>query len=115
MLEEKRSEVRYDKSLVVVGIVTHCDGDRSLNGSPVRCETVDISGHGMKFRSDIELPVETLLTISVAYTVREILQVRARVRWCNMAEGQPLIGVRLIEEKDSDFEKWVLLLQSGLE
>lgn len=115
MFEEKRSEQRINRKLVVVGIVTNCEDDKTLNGCPIRCETIDISGKGMQFKSDIELPVTTLLSISIAYTLEDIFHVAAEVRWHNCVEGEHYIGVQLIQDEDSDFDKWVALLKSEIE
>ena len=110
---EKRSELRFNKKLVMVGIVTNCPSDQTLHGAPIRCETVDISGHGMKIKSDIEIPTDTLLNISVAYSLEKIYHITARVRWCNIVEDEPLMGIRLIEDKDSDIDQWIKLISEN--
>jgi len=114
VFEEKRSEQRINTKLVVVGIVTNCDEDKTLNGCPIRCETIDISGHGMQFKSDVELPINTLLKISVAYTFKEIFHVGAEVRWHREVEGEHYVGVQLIQDEESDFDKWVELIKGDI-
>ena len=115
MLEKRRSEKRYIKKLATVATVTQCDDDPSLQGSPVKCETVNISVHGMQFRSDIELQPGTLLSISIAYKPSEIYSVGGEVRWCNVVDGVPTMGVQLHEDKGTDFESWLALLRADLE
>lgn len=112
--DEKRCEKRYDRRLAIVGTIRRSDDNRELEGSPIKCESVNISEHGIQFRSDLQLSPGTLVSVSVAYTPREIYTVNGLVRWCRMEDGEPTIGIELQEADDSDFNKWLDLLRSGL-
>lgn len=88
MFVEKRAEKRYAKKLVSVATITHCDEDPSLHGCPIKCETVDISGHGIQFRSDLQLQPGTSLSITIAYKPSETYSIAGEVRWCKLENGE---------------------------
>ncbi len=111
---EKRAEPRFDRRLAIVGTILQCDADETLEGCPIHCETVNVSGHGLQFRSDLVLEAGTKLNISVAYTATEIYKVIGQVRWCREEGGAPLMGVQLFEDASSDFAKWYQLIQEML-
>jgi len=114
-IEEKRSEQRHEKKLAVVGTVLQCDGDSTLVGCPVQCETTNISGHGLQFYSDLLLAPGTMLRVSIAYRPKEIFSVEGEVRWSKEEDGRPVIGLQLHESEETDFESWCRLIEMELE
>ena len=111
---EQRSEPRHDKRLAMVGTVRRCEKDPSLEGSPVKVETVNLSDHGLQFRSDISLDRGTVIRIAVAVDPRNICSVEGEVRWCKDEEGVPVVGVQLFDNQDSDMEAWMDLIKIEL-
>lgn len=114
-VEEKRSEQRHEKKLVVVGTILQCDGDSTLVGCPVQCETTNISGHGLQFYSDLLLARGTILRVSIAYRPKEIFSVEGEVRWSKEENGRPVIGLQLHDNEETDFENWRRLIEMELE
>ena len=114
-MEVKRSEKRYAKKLLSVATIRQCDEDPSLKGCPIKCQIVNISGHGIRFRSDLELHHGTLLSISIAYKPSEIYLVEGNVHWFKLENGEPTMGVQLLENKDTDIDVWLDLLRTSLE
>ena len=109
--DEKRSEPRHEKMLAMVGTVLRCVEEPTLEGCPIKCETINISGHGLKFRSDLMLARGTLLRIAIAYRPKEIFSVEGEVRWSEEQDGQPVMGVLLHENEDTDFKHWCQLVE----
>lgn len=114
VFEEKRSEQRRKTKLVVVGIVTKCEHDQTLIGCPIRCETIDISGHGMQIIADIELPPSTRMEISVAYSLENIFHIGAEVRWHKLVDENHYLGIQLAQNEDSDFDKWLQVIKAEI-
>ena len=108
-------EKRYAKKLVSVATITHCDEDPSLHGCPIKCETFSISGHCIQFRSDLQLQPGTSLSITIAYKPAETYSVTGEVLWCKLENGEPTMGVQLLEDKDTDIESWLGLLSTGID
>ncbi len=115
MFKERRAEKRYAKKLASVATITHCDEDPSLHGCPIKCETFSISGHGIQFRSDLQLQPGTLLSITIAYKPTESYSVAGEVRWCKLENGEPTMAVQLLEDKDTDIEGWLELVSTGID
>lgn len=111
---EQRAEPRHEKRLAMVGTVRRCEADPSLEGSPIRVETINLSDHGLQFRSDIPLSQGTTIRIAVAVDPRNICSVEGEVRWCKDEEGEPVMGVRLFGNQDSDMEAWMELIKIEL-
>ena len=114
-METKRSETRYVKKLATVATISRCEQDKSLEGCPIKFDTIDVSGHGIRFRSDLILQRGTLISISIAYNPSDVFTVSGEVRWFKMELGKPTMGVQLLEDKDTDFERWLALLNTDME
>lgn len=111
---EQRSEPRHEKRLAMVGTVRRCAEDPSLEGCPVKVDTINLSEHGLQFRSDIPLSKETIIRIAVAVDPRSIRSVEGEVRWSKEDEGDHVVGVKLLENQDSDIAAWMELIEIEL-
>ena len=109
--DEKRSEPRHEKMLAIVGTVLRCAEDPSLEGCPIQCETINISGHGMQFASDVLLTRGTLLRIAIAYRPKEVFSVEGEVRWSKEEDGKPIMGIELHDNEETDFQHWSQLIE----
>ncbi|MDA0687747.1 MAG: PilZ domain-containing protein [Proteobacteria bacterium] len=111
---EQRSEPRHEKRLAMVGTVRRCETEPSLQGSPIKVETINLSDHGLQFRSDIPLAEGTIIRIAVAVDPRNICSVEGEVRWSGEEDGEPVVGVRLFDNQDSDMDAWMELIKIEL-
>jgi len=92
---EQRSEPRHEKRLAMVGTIRRCEEDPSMEGSPIKVETINLSDHGLQFRSDIALSRGTVIRVAVAVDPRNICSVEGEVRWSREEKGEPVVGVQL--------------------
>lgn len=111
---EQRSEPRHEKRLAMVGTIRRCEEEPSLEGCPVKVETINLSEHGLQFRSDIMLSKETIIRIAIAVDPRSIRSVEGEVRWSKEDNGDYLVGVKLLENQESDIAAWMELIQIEL-
>ena len=111
-METKRAEKRHVRKLATVATISRCEQDKSLEGCPIKFDTNDVSGHGIRFRSDLILQRGTLISISIAYNPSDVFTVLGEVRWFRMEMEIPTMGVQLLEDKDTDFDRWLALLNT---
>ena len=111
---EQRSEPRHEKRLAMVGTIRRCEEEPSMEGSPIKVETINLSDHGLQFRSDIALSRGTIVRIAVAVDPRNICSVEGEVRWSKEEEGEPIVGVQLFDNQDSALDAWMELIKVEL-
>jgi hypothetical protein len=114
-LRSSRSENRYRCENITVEIrVSHCEDHPELTGESFVSEACDVSAHGMRITSGIQLPPGT--------------EVNATVHWCRypatqfvlfgtvcweFKEGGLLVkGLRLEDSPSSDYSRWVAAIES---
>jgi len=111
---EQRSEPRHEKRLAMVGTIRRCEEDPSMEGSPIKVETINLSDHGLQFRSDIALSRGTVIRVAVAVDPRNICSVEGEVRWSREEKGEPVVGVQLFDNQDSALDAWMELIKVEL-
>ena len=104
---DKRSEARTHRN---VGIFVHihtCKEHPELIGSSIPCDAMDFSPHGLRIKSNLLLPPESLIhvTIGIGRPFRVFLLL-GEVRWEFEKDGQLMMGVILFEGQHDDLERW---------
>ena len=99
---------RVEREEDVLVDIIQCTGNPELNDMSLSCRTVDVSEGGMKVYSDLDIPVETVLGLSLGFS-SVLYRLEGEVRWCN-TKGEHYVGV-LIDEDSADYVNWTRIFQ----
>lgn len=76
-------------------------------GVSIECEAIDFSTRGMQFRSNSQLIPRSLVKITIGigepFGMYELM---GEIRWVRPIERDFSMGVLLLEEPSTDYEKW---------
>ncbi len=104
---DKRVEPRVPHEVKFFVHIKECEQDAELIGLSVECIAVDLSTHGMQFKTDVELYSGATLGITLGigepFAMYELF---GTVRWVRSGEDEYFMGVLLEDGGRSDFAKW---------
>jgi hypothetical protein len=104
---EQRSEPRVLNDIKFFVHVQECKEDNDLAGTSIACEAVDVSVHGLQFRTDDPLYSGNLLNITIGIGKPFAMYLlRGEVRWAKEEEGAFYMGILLKDEDGTDLDKW---------
>ena len=104
---DKRSEARIDRNVGIFIHVHTCTDRPEFMGISIPCDAMDFSPHGLRFKSNLLLPPESLIHVTIGigrpFTVFLLL---GEVRWEFEKDGQLMMGVNLFDGERDDLECW---------
>ena len=100
---------RIEKRAAVLVEVINCIKQPDLNDTALSCHTVDVSEHGIKMTSTMEIPVNTLVGIRLDLA-ENLYRLQGEVRW-SQEDGEFHFGLLLSEEESPDFNEWTKMFQ----
>lgn len=104
---EKRSEERVSRNIRLFVHVSKCDEDPDLIGVSIRCEGVDFSPHGLRFRAEDLIPVGSKLNVTIGIGAPFAMFLLAgEIRWAREIEGECYIGILLQDTEGTDYAEW---------
>ena len=99
---------RIERDEEVLIDVINCINQPELNDTSVACRTVDLSESGMKVKTDLVIPVATILGLRLDLA-SELYRLEAEVRWCKDTDAH-YIGL-LLDDESPDFVPWTMMFQ----
>lgn len=108
MSAENRLEPRTIRNIGIFAHVHSCDEMPELVGVSIPCNTTDFSLHGLQCNSDVLLPKGSLInnTVGIGHPFAMYLLL-GEIRWVHESEEEMSMGVSLMENEASDFERWL--------
>ena len=105
---EKRSEARIEQDADIFVHVQSCEEKPELVGVSIQCEAKDFSRHGLKHKTELALSPESLvyITLNIENPFSSFLLL-AEVRWEFEEGGKLTSGLKFLEGKDSELNRWV--------
>ena len=104
---DKRVEPRVPHEVKFFVHIKECEQDAELIGLSVECVAVDLSTHGMQFKTDVELYSGSTLAITLGigepFAMYELF---GTVRWVRPGDTEFSLGVLIEASGKSDFAKW---------
>lgn len=104
--EDVREDERIPTSTQVFVVIYDCDKDQSLEGTSFRGMMMDMAKNGMRLESKTEVPVGTIVSMTVAHNETPITfsHLTGEVRWVSHAAETNHIGVVIFNIED--YQKW---------
>ena len=103
---DKRAEPRIANSIRFFVHVNECADNPDIVGVSVECNAVDVSTKGLQFRTEIALPPQSLLNITIGipdpFAMYLLL---GEVRWNKESSGEHYMGVLLQDQEGTDYQK----------
>lgn len=109
-MDDKRKEKRVlDERKLNLQVISPGGDEPAFEGS-MSALTMDISMGGLRFISDVDLPIDTRLKIAFSTKTRKVINISGQVRWRRVIfDGEAFeIGVEFVETAP---DKIVLLLE----
>lgn len=105
---EQRSEERVGFDVKFFVHVHESEDAPDMVGMSLQCEAVDFSAHGMQFSTNAELSAQTLLNVTIGIGEPFAMYLlRGEVRWTRPREDIFFMGVLLLDEEETDLQRWV--------
>jgi hypothetical protein len=105
---ENRSESRVRGNLRFFVHVVECATDPGIMGATLSCTGIDFSPHGMQLRTDKALPIDTVLSITLAIGEPSTMYLLAgSVRWTRTNPTGAVMGILLHDQEGTDYDQWV--------
>lgn len=102
---------RIERDIEILIDIIECENQPDLKDTSLACRTVDVSEHGMKVKSSMDLPVSTRLGMRLDMA-SQLYRLEGEVRW-SKEEGLHYIGL-LIDTESADYVPWSRMFQLGL-
>lgn len=115
-LRNSRCENRYKCQNIRIEIrVSHCEDQPELTGESFVSMACDVSAHGMRITSGIQLPPGTEVEVTVHWHSHPAthFMLFGTVCWEFMEGGLLVKGLRLEDSENSDFSRWVAAIESS--
>jgi len=104
---EKRNEVRVPHHTRFFIHVHQCEERPEMVGKSVPCEAVDLSLHGLQFRTAHQLVPSSILNITVGVAEPFTMYLlQGRISWVHEAGGPYAMGIELRDAPGTDFPRW---------
>lgn len=108
MVTDKRKENRVLQHIEFYVFVDECKENLDLVGESFDCEALDVSTHGLKILCEEALYEKNILNITIgAGESFSLYMLKGEVRWRKKMENDFQIGVQLIEDEMTDFDRWL--------
>lgn len=106
--DEQRREARIPNNVRFFVHVHECEEDPDLVGTSVTCEAVDMSLHGLQFKTDQRLYDASLVNITIGVgNPFAMFLLRGEIRWVKEEGVEYAVGILLKDAELTDFDKWV--------
>ena len=93
---------RIERSEEVLIDVISCVNQPELNDTSLACRTVDMSEHGMKVRTEMAIPVDTIVSLRLDFSA-QLYRLEGEARWHR--EDMHCVGFRIMDESP-DISDW---------
>lgn len=105
---ENRSEPRIERDISIFVHVNSCEGNPDLVGVSISCKATDLSPHGLRFISDLRLPPESLVYVSISIEQPfSTYLLFSEVRWEFESDGKLVKGLQFLDTVHSDLKPWI--------
>lgn len=104
---EQRTEPRISNDIGFFVHVVECQEDSDLVDVSVACTAIDVSTRGLQFKTEILLPTNSVLDITIGIPDPfAMYQLRGEIRWSKESEDEYFMGVLLQDSEENDYSKW---------
>ena len=105
---EHRTETRVESHVRFFVHVHECEADHDLVGTSLTCEAVDFSVHGLQLVTDEDLPIGTMLDVTIGIgDPFAMYLLRGEVRWVRKRSDEVFMGVLIREADGTDLADWI--------
>lgn len=106
-LVEQRTEPRISNDIGFFIHVIECPEDADLVDVSVACTAVDVSTRGLQFKTEVLLPTNSLLDITIGIPDPFAMYLlRGEIRWSKEDDDEYFMGVLLQDSDENDYSKW---------